>query len=81
MYLITQFIVIQKFFTHTFYSFAPKYLIFSGSSYLIPLLLAVLVGCFLKWSKDKDWGILETVSYYAVVNIVLSIFLIVPYVL
>jgi hypothetical protein len=79
LYLIVQFIFMQKLFNDHFYSFAPNFLTFSGSSYILPLFIAVISGLAVLFGKKKDWGMLANISYFIGINIVFLSLTIGPY--
>ncbi|MFD3449831.1 hypothetical protein ACFDTO_35230 [Microbacteriaceae bacterium 4G12] len=60
--------------------FAPKYLSFNESLFVIPLILAIVTWVALKASK-KEWGALAGFAYYACVNVLLMTFTFGPYIL
>lgn len=79
LYLGVQLIFIQKLFNEHYYYFAPDFLAFSGSSFIIPLLLAVLSGAAVVFGKKKDWSMIASICYFVVVNITFLSLTVGPY--
>jgi hypothetical protein len=79
LYLGVQLIFIQKLFNEHYYYFAPDFLAFSGSSFIIPLLLAVLSGAAVMFGKKKDWSMIVSICYFVVVNITFLSLTVGPY--
>ncbi|MFD1356756.1 hypothetical protein ACFQ4X_02505 [Fictibacillus halophilus] len=79
LYLGVQLIFIQKLFNEHYYYFAPDFLTFSGSSFIIPLLLAVLSGAAVMFGKKKDWSMIASISYFVVINITFLSLTVGPY--
>ncbi|MBO9129207.1 hypothetical protein [Bacillus sp. 165] len=61
--------------------FAPEYLTFTGSFILIPIILTVLSWGMLRFSQQEEWGTIKSASYFTIVNILLYMFLLGPYLL
>ncbi|GBF10344.1 hypothetical protein [Tepidibacillus sp. HK-1] len=81
LYLGTQLLFIQKIFNSSFYTYAPNYLTFTGSSFIIPLLLALFTWFAVKIGKNKEWSGLQEISYYIGINLWLIIILLGPYII
>jgi hypothetical protein len=79
LYLGVQLIFIQKLFNEHYYYFAPDFLTFSGSSFIIPLILAVFSGAAVMFGKKKDWSMIASISYFVVVNITFLSLTVGPY--
>jgi hypothetical protein len=79
LYLAMQFIFIQKLFNAHYYQFAPDFLAFSGSSYVIPLLIAALSGLALLLAKKQDWSMIASITYFVAINIFLLSLTVGPY--
>lgn len=79
LYLGVQIIFIQKLFNEHYYYFAPDFLTFSGSSVIIPLVLAVLSGAAVVFGKKKDWSMIASICYFVVVNITFLSLTVGPY--
>ncbi|MGC4377273.1 hypothetical protein WD019_10095 [Fictibacillus sp. Mic-4] len=80
LYLATQLYVIQKLFNARFETFAPPYLTFAGSHYLIPLFIGLLSLAIVKAGKGAEWGLFSKVAYFIGVDVLIVMFLIGPYV-
>jgi hypothetical protein len=81
LYLGIQIIFIQKLFNDHYYNFAPEFLTFSGSSFIIPLLLAIISGLAVWFGKKKDWSMIASISYFIAVNIIFLSLTVGPYML
>ncbi|MGM0803966.1 MAG: hypothetical protein ACQET8_04455 [Bacillota bacterium] len=68
LFLGVQFIFIQKLFNTHYYMYAPDYLAFSGSSFVIPIALALASGAAVWYGRKQDWSKLTAISYFAVLN-------------
>ncbi|MBN3554604.1 hypothetical protein JYA63_10030 [Fictibacillus nanhaiensis] len=68
LFLGVQFIFIQKFFNTHYYMFAPDFLAFTGSSFVIPVVLALLSGAAVWYGRKQDWSKLTAICYFAVLN-------------
>ncbi|MET3729388.1 hypothetical protein ABID52_002969 [Fictibacillus halophilus] len=68
LFLGVQFIFIQKFFNTHYYMFAPDFLAFTGSSFVIPVMLALLSGAAVWYGRKQDWSKLTAICYFAVLN-------------
>jgi hypothetical protein len=79
LYLGVQLIFKQKLFNEHYYYFAPDFLAFSGSSFVIPLLLAVLSGAAVMFGKKKDWSMIASICYFVVLNITFLSLTVGPY--
>jgi hypothetical protein len=68
LFLGVQFIFIQKLFNTHYYMYAPNYLAFSGSSFVIPIVLALASGAAVWYGRKQDWSKLTAIGYFAVLN-------------
>ncbi len=80
LFILTQLYVIQSLFNSTFYTLAPKYLTFSGSSLIVPVLVSALALYVMQVAKDKDWGLFAQVSYFIGVTVLFELFIVGTYV-
>ncbi|MDR7071514.1 hypothetical protein [Fictibacillus barbaricus] len=79
LYLGVQLIFVQTLFNDHFYFFAPDFLTFSGSSFVLPVLIALISGIAVLLGKRRNWGMLATISYFVVVNIIFLSLTVGPY--
>ncbi|MDM5317356.1 hypothetical protein QUF49_15200 [Fictibacillus sp. b24] len=68
LFLGVQVIFIQKLFNTHYYMYAPDFLTFSGSSFAIPIVLALFSGAAVWFGKKQDWSMLTSICYFAVLN-------------
>ncbi|KZE69003.1 hypothetical protein AWM68_01685 [Fictibacillus phosphorivorans] len=68
LFLGVQIIFIQKLFNTHYYMYAPDFLTFSGSSFAIPIVLALLSGAAVWFGRKQDWSMLTSICYFAVLN-------------
>lgn len=80
LFIVTQLFVIQSLFNNTFYTIAPKYLTFSGSSLIVPIIVSVVALYVMQAAKDKDWGLFAQVSYFIGVTVLFQLFVVGTYV-
>jgi hypothetical protein len=79
LYLIVQFIFMQKLFNEHFYNFAPDFLTFTGSSFVLPVIIALLSWLAVRYGKIRDWGMLTSVCYFVAVNVIFLSLTVGPY--
>lgn len=79
LFAVTQLIFIQRLFGTTFHRFAPDYLTFAGSSYVIPIALIILSWWLMRWVKGKEWENISQVVYSIGLDVFMVAFLIGPY--
>lgn len=79
LYLGVQLIFIQKLFNEHYYYFAPNFLTFSGSSFIIPLILAIVSGIAVLFGKKKDWSMIASICYFVAINITFLSLTVGPY--
>ncbi|WNB91096.1 hypothetical protein [Bacillus sp. NEB1478] len=79
LYLGIQFIFVQKLFNDHFYFFAPDFLTFSGSSFILPVIIALISGLAVLIGKKGNWGMLATLCYFVVVNVIFLSLTVGPY--
>ncbi|WP_137790217.1 hypothetical protein [Bacillus sp. E(2018)] len=79
LFLGVQFIFIQKLFNTNYYMYAPDYLAFSGSSFVIPVVLALLSGAAVWYGRKQDWSKLTAISYFVVLNTFFLSLIVGPY--
>ncbi|MDM5314609.1 hypothetical protein QUF49_01320 [Fictibacillus sp. b24] len=80
LFILTQLYVIQSLFNSTFYTIAPKYLTFSGSSLIVPVIVSAVALYVMQLAKDKDWGLFAQVSYFIGVTVLFELFIVGTYV-
>ncbi|KZE63817.1 hypothetical protein AWM68_11925 [Fictibacillus phosphorivorans] len=80
LFIFTQLYVIQSLFNSTFYSLAPKYLTFSGSSLIVPVIVSAVALYVMQLAKNKDWGLFAQVSYFIGVTVLFELFIVGTYV-
>jgi hypothetical protein len=80
IYVGMQLLIFPLLMTSSFEAYAPSLLTFTGSSFVLPILLAALVWSFTRYARSNDWGILIEVSFFMTVNSLITMFLIGPYV-
>ncbi|MFD1736450.1 hypothetical protein ACFSCX_07720 [Bacillus salitolerans] len=81
LFVAAQLLFHEKLFNRSFYSLAPDYLTFSGSQYMIPILLGALCYVITMISHNREWGIVSKVSYFMGINILFIMILVGPYTL
>jgi hypothetical protein len=81
LYIISQLILFTKGLSMASYYYAPTYLSFPGSLIILPLLMAVLTWFIWRTVEDEEWGIIGNFAYFAVVNALLIMFSLGPYIL
>lgn len=79
LYLGAQLIFIQKLFNAHYFYFAPDFLTFSGSSFIIPLLLAIVSGVTVLVGKKKDWSMIASICYFVAIDITFLSLTVGPY--
>ncbi|BCB04355.1 hypothetical protein [Bacillus sp. KH172YL63] len=80
LFMAMPFTFIGKAMGDFFYFAAPDYLTFSGSEYVLLLLISVLAALLWKWGRDRDWGSFGGAFYFMGIYILLYVTLIGPYV-
>jgi hypothetical protein len=80
LFILTQMYVIQSLFNKQFYTFAPDYLTFNGSSFVIPVVVSVIALYVMQLVKNKDWGLFAQVSYFIGVTVLFQLFVVGTYV-
>ncbi|WNB92223.1 hypothetical protein [Bacillus sp. NEB1478] len=80
LFILTQVYVIQSLFNHQFYTFAPDYLTFKGSSFVIPVVVSIIALYVMQIVKNKDWGLFAQVSYFIGVTVLFQLFVVGTYV-
>ncbi|MED1865295.1 hypothetical protein P4V41_17655 [Fictibacillus nanhaiensis] len=68
LFLGVQLIFIQKLFNTHYYMYAPDFLAFTGSSFVIPIALALLSGAAVWYGRKQDWSKLTAICYFAALN-------------
>ncbi|MGV3487923.1 MAG: hypothetical protein ACO1OC_04980 [Tuberibacillus sp.] len=79
IFLISQYFLIGHTQTPAFHTFAPAYLTFPFSRWLIPAIMAVLTWLLLKWLKSKDWSIIIETFYAVTLYLIMELFTFGPY--
>jgi hypothetical protein len=80
LFILTQLYVIQSLFNDQFYTFAPKYLTFEGSSFVIPIVVSIVGLYVMQAVKNKDWGLFAQVFYFIGVTVLFQLFIVGTYV-
>ncbi|MED1864862.1 hypothetical protein P4V41_15445 [Fictibacillus nanhaiensis] len=80
LFVMTQLYVIQSLFNNTFYTLAPKYLTFTGSSFIIPVIVSAIALWVMQVARDKDWGLFAQVSYFIGLTVLFELFVVGTYV-
>lgn len=80
LFIFTQLYVIQSLFNSTFYTLAPEYLTFSGSSLIVPVIVSAIALYVMQLAKNKDWGLFAQVSYFIGVTVLFELFVVGTYV-
>jgi hypothetical protein len=80
LFILTQLYVIQSLFNTQFYMYAPNYLTFDGSSYVIPIIVSLISLGILQLAKNKDWGLFAQVSYFIGITVLFQLFIVGTYV-
>ena len=80
LFILTQMYVIQSLFNAQFYTFAPDYLTFTGSSFVIPVVVSIIALYVMHLVKNKDWGLFAQVSYFIGVTVLFQLFVVGTYV-
>jgi hypothetical protein len=80
LFIITQLYVIQSLFNNTFYRLAPDYLTFTGSSFVIPVVVSIIALYTMQVAKNKEWGIFAQVSYFIGITVLFQLFVVGTYV-
>jgi hypothetical protein len=80
LFIITQVYVIQSMFNHSFYTLAPDYLTFTGSSFVIPVVVSAFSIFIMQLAKSKEWGIFAQVFYFIGITIMFQMFIVGTYV-
>jgi predicted neutral ceramidase superfamily lipid hydrolase len=81
LYVTSQLIFFTKGLSMKSFYHAPAYLSFQGSLIILSLLMAVLTWFIWRTVKDEEWGIIGNFAYFAVVNALLIMFSLGPYIL
>ncbi|MQR97138.1 hypothetical protein [Fictibacillus phosphorivorans] len=68
LFLGVQFIFIQKLFNTHYYMYAPDFLAFTGSSFVIPVALALISGAAVWYGRKQNWSKLTSICYFAAIN-------------
>lgn len=79
LYFITQLFIIQMQMNDVFYMFAPDYLTFDGSSYILPLLIGAFSVLIIKMFRISKDHLLSKLSYTIAMNVLIVTLLIGPY--
>ncbi|WP_273850638.1 hypothetical protein [Guptibacillus spartinae] len=79
LYFITQLFIIQMQMNDVFYMFAPDYLIFDGSSYILPFLIGAISVLIIKMFRISKDHLLAKLSYTIAMNVLIVTLLIGPY--
>ncbi|MFC4619929.1 hypothetical protein ACFO4N_14545 [Camelliibacillus cellulosilyticus] len=79
IFLIAQYILISHFSNALFQLYAPGYLTFRFSEYVIPTLIAVGMWLLTRWVKTKDWSMITELLYFMLLFIITEVFLYGPY--
>jgi hypothetical protein len=80
LFVITQLYVIQSLFNNRFYTLAPEYLTFDGSSLVIPIIVSTVALYIMQAVKNKEWGLFAQVSYFIAITVLFQIFVVGTYV-
>lgn len=79
VFYISEFLLVGKTQTPAFKLYAPGYLNFDLSRWIIPAVMVVLTVLLVKWIKTKDWGIATEVFYSMILMTVMVLFTFGPY--
>jgi hypothetical protein len=79
VYLVFQYFLVDHIETPSFHFYAPSYLNFEFSQWIIPTLMAVISLIIVKWVKTKDWGIVAEAFYAMIVFSIMELFAFGPY--
>ncbi|MGD6956096.1 hypothetical protein ACQCWA_13860 [Rossellomorea aquimaris] len=71
MFLVMPLTFISKATGEYFYFAAPEYLMFSGSEYIVLLVISALTSLLWKFGRDPDWGTFGGVFYFMGIYILL----------
>ncbi|MGM0854272.1 MAG: hypothetical protein ACQEWI_16955 [Bacillota bacterium] len=80
MFLVMPITFITKAMGDYFYFAAPEYLMFSGSEYIVLLLISAITSLLWKLGRDPDWGTFGGVFYFMGIYILLYATSIGPYI-
>lgn len=80
LFILTQLYVIQALFSSRFYSLAPEYLTFSGSSLVVPIIVSSIALYIMQAAKNKEWGLFAQVSYFIGITVLFQLFAVGTYV-
>ncbi|MDT9024489.1 MULTISPECIES: hypothetical protein [Rossellomorea] len=80
MFLVMPITFITKAMGDYFYFAAPEYLMFSGSEYIVLLVISAITSLLWKVGRDPDWGTFGGVFYFMGIYILLYATLIGPYI-
>jgi hypothetical protein len=80
LFVLTQLYVIQSLFNNRFYTIAPEYLTFNGSSLVLPIIVSIVAFYIMQAVKNKDWGLFAQVSYFIGITVLFQLFVVGTYV-
>jgi hypothetical protein len=80
LFVLTQLYVIQSLFNNRFYTLAPEYLTFDGSSLVVPIIVSIVALYVMQAVKNKDWGLFAQVSYFIGITVLFQLFIVGTYV-
>ncbi|NMH70334.1 hypothetical protein HF072_16255 [Bacillus sp. RO3] len=80
VFLVMPITFITKAMGDYYYSSAPGYLIFSGSEYVLLIVISVISSFLWKMGRDPDWGTFGGVFYFIGIYILLYAASIGPYI-
>ncbi len=81
LYAAAQFFLFSMAFKGGFYTLAPDYLTFSGSQFILPVLINLAAFGIWKAGRDREWPMLKDSFYFILNNTIIMFFLIGPYLL
>ncbi|MCM3720106.1 hypothetical protein [Fictibacillus phosphorivorans] len=67
-------------FNNRFYTLAPKYLTFDGSSLVVPIIVSIIALYVMQAVKNKEWGLFAEISYFIGITVLFQLFIVGTYV-
>ncbi|MBM7584179.1 hypothetical protein JOC86_000716 [Bacillus pakistanensis] len=80
LFAIMPFTYMEKAMNHYFYSMAPSYFTFSGSSWIILIVITILSAIIWKWGRNPEWGTFGGAFYFMGIYFLIYITSIGPYI-
>jgi hypothetical protein len=80
IFSIMPFTYMEKAMNNYFYSMAPSYFTFSGSSWIILIVITILSALVWKWCRNPEWGTFGGAFYFMGIYILIYITSVGPYI-